>query len=286
MVARSTLTAIGVGILALGLLAPAAAQAAPSRPDGQAMVRVEGGTASAKKVAKKEYRIVVPTSVDISWMGLVQGRTRVGEFTPSALAKGWQRLGFRNGKKALTTLTWVAPGAKKQTNVLVKVTKPRINSGGQLTFLAYTKMGALPSTMPEFSINIALASPFAKVQSRDTSFAAFTINPDGSSAVAVTQSSNSTGYINWAAYNGAPACQPQLVVKSGTTKNFGGTCGNGHVDNQWGPLGNMSTIIFTPASNGVYGTVTMEFGYTPTGDRQFLFNHTVAQWDTSGHNTM
>lgn len=286
MKARMTTAALSAGLMGFALLAPAAAQAAPSKPDGQAFVRVEGGTAYTAKKSSKEYRVVVPDGVDISWMGVVNGRTRVGAFTSSTLVDSWKRLGFRDGKRALTTVSWQMPGAKTPSNVLVRLTNPRINADGQLTFLAYSKHTVLPKELPGFSINIAMAQPFARAQTRDTSFAAFTINPDGSSAVAVTESQNTTAYIKWASYNGAPACPPQLTVHSGTSKNFGATCGNGHIDNQFGPTGKYSTIIFSGASNGVYGTVTMQFGYTPTGEKQFVFNQTVAQWDSNGNNTM
>ena len=96
MKTRWTLAALACGALALGLLAPGAVGAAPSaeKPSGKAIVRIDGGTAYAKKKAKGSYRVVVPDGAQIDWMGEVTGKgVRSGSFTPKALVAGWVSLG-------------------------------------------------------------------------------------------------------------------------------------------------------------------------------------------------
>lgn len=112
MKSRTALTAIAaLAVLAVGLTAPVTAQAAPKRPDGAALVRIDGGTAYAKKLSERKYRIVVPQGVSIRWMGPVKGRTTTGTFTPKALIAGWKALGHADGRKAFTTLGWTEKGS-------------------------------------------------------------------------------------------------------------------------------------------------------------------------------
>ncbi|MGI9196616.1 MAG: hypothetical protein ACR2KE_04050 [Candidatus Nanopelagicales bacterium] len=156
MKARWVFASVAAGALALGLLAPGTAGAAPTaqKPSGQALVRIDGGTAYAKAKSKGQYRIVVPDGAKITWLGGVSGKkTRIGTFTPKALVAGWQRLGHRDGSKAETTLTWVEAGAKAPTFRAAGLSKPRINADGQLTFLAQVK-GKLPTQMVDFAINV------------------------------------------------------------------------------------------------------------------------------------
>lgn len=159
MRARSIVASLAVGALALGLLAPVAANAAPTvdKPSGKALVRVDGGTAVVKKLGKGEYRIIAPKGAKVSWFGEVSGKgMRVGSFTPGALVGAWAAMGHRDGAKATTALTWVAPGDKRPTVVPAGLSKPRVNKSGELTFVA-TLDGRLPTSMKDFSINVQRA---------------------------------------------------------------------------------------------------------------------------------
>lgn len=172
MKARWALAALASGALVLGLVAPGAASAAPAgavatsptaqKPSGKALVRIDGGTAYAKKKAKNEYRIVVPDGADIEWLGEVAGKgVRTGNFTPEALVAGWAKLGHSDKAKAITTLTWVEAGAKRPTFRAAQLWKPRVNSSGQLTFMA--KANRLPQQMVDFAINVNRASKGARM---------------------------------------------------------------------------------------------------------------------------
>lgn len=149
--------AVVIGLLPLaGTQAQAAEVAAiAAAPAGQALIRIDGGTAYARMKSPGQYRIVVPRGASVQWYGEVAGgRTAVGTFSPRALVAGWVKLGHRDGAGALTTLTWTKAGAATPTFRQAQLTKPRINSDGQLTFLAAPTAGGLPKKMKTFSINI------------------------------------------------------------------------------------------------------------------------------------
>ena len=113
-------------MLTLGLLAPVAASfatavdttAAPVavKPDGEALIYIAGFIARAEKTGRLRYRIVIPAGAEISWLGMRGGEGRVGTFTPKALVAAWLRMGYRNGKKAVATLTWRDTGEKRRAN--------------------------------------------------------------------------------------------------------------------------------------------------------------------------
>lgn len=161
---RIGLTALAAGALALGLVVPGAATAAPDvtpqaeKPSGKALVRIDTGVAITKEQAKGTYRIVVPTDAFIGWMGEANGRGRVGEFSPKALVGAWATLGHSDGSRAEATLTWVKKGETKPTFRLANLEKPRISAAGKLTFIAKVE-GKLPKNMHGFSINISRPAP-------------------------------------------------------------------------------------------------------------------------------
>lgn len=165
MKVRRALPALGVAVLAMSLLplASTQVQAAESSvatapavaPAGQALIRIDGGTAYARKKSHGQYRVVVPQGASVQWYGEVAGgKTAVGTFSPKALVAGWVRLGHRDGAPALTTLTWSKAGRATPTFRQAQLSKPRINADGQLTFLASPTTGGLPERMKAFSINI------------------------------------------------------------------------------------------------------------------------------------
>ena len=160
MKVRIGLAALAAGALALGLVAPGAATAAPQaeKPSGKALVRIDTGVAITKEQSKGTYRIVVPTGAFIGWMGEANGRGRVGEFSPKALVGAWAKLGHSDSNPAEATLTWVKKGETKPTFRLATLEKPRISEAGKLTFIAKLE-GKLPKNMNGFSINISRPAP-------------------------------------------------------------------------------------------------------------------------------
>ena len=213
---RWTLSALACGALALGLLAPGAVGAAPSaeKPSGKAIVRIDGGTAYAKKKAKGSYRVVVPDGAQIDWMGEVTGKgVRSGSFTPKALVAGWVKMGNRS--PALTTLTWTRSGSKSPDHASAYLSKPRVNSDGQLTFIAKTNYGdALPQTLPGFSINITRASTGTR------SFTIYGPNVpiDGSTWAVGAATDVTKGYVDfWAGTTAPKTCRQSTPIVAGTT---------------------------------------------------------------------
>lgn len=154
------LAALAAGALALGLVAPGAATAAPKveKPSGKALVRIDTGVAITKEQSKGTYRIVVPTGAFIGWMGEANGRDRVGEFSPKALVGAWSTLGHSDSNRATATLTWVKRGESKPTFVAATLEKPAISEAGKLTFIAKLDR-KLPKNMNDFTININRAAP-------------------------------------------------------------------------------------------------------------------------------
>lgn len=295
MHARWGLVALASGVLALGLLAPAAGNAAPKaeKPSGQALVRIDGGTAYAKKKAKREYRIVVPDGAEISWMGEVDGKgTRIGTFTPKALVAGWNRLGFRDGARALTTLTWAEAGSPRGTGSAATLSSPRVNADGQLTFLAKVTGGPLPKQMVDFSINIARAETRMRTQARAGWTTVFPTYPfDSTFGVQATVTSDTSVSVTWPASSG-PANPCREVIKVAVTVGFvnfpGFPCGDGTVMGT-DTKGNANYVQFDPswtASHLGVGKVFVYLTFQATTGSSFSYKALVAQWDTGGNNMM
>jgi len=166
---RIALAGLATGALALGLLvAPGAATAAPvapaaqpraEKPSGEAFVRIDKGAAKATEISKGSYRIVVPRGADIGWLGNVTGKgPRIGAYTPKALIAGWSRLGNADPNRATATLTWNNTGADRSIVRAVTFKAPRVDSKGQLVFVAKVE-GKLPKSLRNFSINVYPTEP-------------------------------------------------------------------------------------------------------------------------------
>lgn len=163
----AAVVAAGLASSTLALAAPAAqavvppsASAAVATPTGKALVRVDGGTAYAKKIARNKYRFAVPAGASIQWYGEAGGEgLLIGSFTPSALVQGWQRLGHRAGVGALATIAWGSKGDTLPTAIQARVWNPRVSKDGLLVFTARAERSeqAIPQTLPGFSINILRA---------------------------------------------------------------------------------------------------------------------------------
>lgn len=290
----SALAAAAVIALAFGALTPPATQAAQTRPDGEALVRIDGGTAYAKKLSKREYRIVVPQGASIRWMGPVNGRTTSGTFSPKALIAGWKALGHSDGKKAFTTLGWTEQGSGRQTFATVNISKPRINSQGQMTFLVDPLRSRLSTTMKNFSINVTWAQS-RTTRSYPTTFAPQNVdskkNPTAQ-VQAVLQGPSNASVTFYAVSTPATPCWTygiNLNVQSeqNLVKIPGTNCGNGHIDNKL-PTTYLtySQVFWSQAVYPYDGSVTVSYGYTPTGGTSFPWAFTVASFDEDGNDTM
>lgn len=291
MKARLALIALASGALALGLLAPGAVSAAPKaeKPSGKAVVHIDGGTAYAKKKAKGEYRIVVPDGAQIDWMGEVEGKgTRVGTFTPKALIAGWARMGHRDGSKAATTVTWKNPGDEVETFLQVYLAKPRINSDGQMTFLASTLAKApLPQKLENFSINVRIAS--------DPTTRAFTV----SGPYIYFDSANTTfvyayatdvaaGQVYFAYQQATNTCQQGIFLGGSIKYTFPGNfaCGVTFTVNATTTDGAASYAVMAPpppgSSNSTVGNINASFSVTPKGQKAFDIKQTLMSYTKGG----
>lgn len=295
MNARLGLVALASVAIAMGLLSPGAVSAAPKpeKPSGQALVRIDGGTAYAKKKDKREYRIVVPDGAEITWMGEVSGKgTLTGAFTPKALVTGWNRLGFRDGARAFTTLTWAEAGSPRGTGSAAVLWSPRVNADGQLTFLAKVTGGPLPKEMVDFSINIARAETRMRVQSRSTWTTVFPTYPfDSTFGVQATVTSDASVSVTWPASSG-PANPCRDVIKVNVNTGFvnfpGFPCGDGTVKGT-DTKGNANYVQFDPTwtqSHPGVGKVFVYLTFQPTTGSSFSYKALVAQWDSGGNNIM
>ena len=295
MKARLGLVALAAGSVALSLLAPGTVSAAPKaeKPSGQALVRIDGGTAYAKKKDKREYRIVVPDGAEITWLGEVSGKgTRTGTFTPKALVAGWNRLGFRDGARALTTLTWAEAGSPRGTGSAATLSSPRVNADGQLTFLAKVTGGPLPQEMVDFSINIARAETRMRTQPRSGWTTVFPVYPfDSTFGVQATVTSDASVSVTWPASSG-PANPCREVIKVNVNTGFvnfpGFPCGDVTVKST-DKNGDGNYVQFDPtwtASHPGVGKVFVYLTIQPATGSAMSYKALVAQWDTGGNNML
>lgn len=291
MKARLALVALASGALALGALAPAAVSAAPKaeKPSGTALVHIDGGTAYAEKKAKGEYRIIVPDGAQIDWMGEVEGKgTRVGTFTPKALVAGWARMGHRDGSKATTTVTWKNAGDPVETFRQVYLAKPRINSDGQVTFLASTLAKApLPQKLENFSINVRIASdpatrsftvfgPYVYLDSAKTTF------------VFANATDVAAGQVYFAYQQASNTCRQGIFLGGSIPYTFPGAfpCGTTITVNATTTDGAASNAVMAlPPPNSTSSTVgyiNASFSVTPKGQAAFDIKQTLTAYTKGG----
>lgn len=282
---------VSAGVACLGVLLPTAGLAvevSPSAPDGEALVRVDGGTAYAKKLKNAGYRIVMPQRASIVWLGGIGGRTATGAFTPKALVAGWAKMGHGDGKTAITTILWSESGVV--SSALVKVGKPRINSAGQVTFRVNPRGYTLPAQMRDFSLNVSWADP-SPVTSRDypISFKTFGVDPPswGTAFVSAAVQNYASATVTFKNYTGLmcasigiPLAQ-KYTIQIPTT-----TCGNGRIDNKYNYGKSVSQVLYSQSTPTSRGSIVLNFGYTPTGGTQFPWAGTIAEWDDDGNNTL
>lgn len=157
---------LSVAVLVAGLSTPGVAQADPptdvsaraSAEPTRAFVRIDGGTAYAKKAGKHRYTVRVPKGAGVQWLGEADGKPdQYGTLTPKKLAKVWTRMGHREGVGVQSTITWRKSGTDYTSFTDALVSDPRINGKGDLVFDARTAGGRLPQVLPDFSFNISPA---------------------------------------------------------------------------------------------------------------------------------
>lgn len=282
---RRALTAVACSAVLVAAGVPAASQATATavRPSGEALVRVDGGTAYAKDLGKGKYRIVVPEGASITWLGEVSGQaTQSGTFTPKALVAGWARLGHRDGAKALTTLVWGK--GTSEVSTLAFLAKPRINADGQMTFVTRPAGQALPKQMVDFSINMMRASN-GRVQ-RDWSTTFSPIQIDQTAFIQATAANNDSATVTWSEASGyTTGCRGPIALPgaNGLTVNFGGfACGDLTVNGKTFPGGSISSNVKLVPSGGANGYVKATFGVTPPNGNAFTFDQNIAQWTGGG----
>lgn len=254
-------------------------------PSGQALVRIDGGTAYTRKTGKHSYKLLLPEGAKVSWMGEVNGKgLRVGSFSHKGLVKGWQRLGHRSGVGAMSTLAW------GEESSLALVSDPRINADGALVFKASTRQ-PLPKTLPSFSLNInrAVKTPrypvyFDPFNFSSTARAQASAGGDWSASVAFQQlSSDGKTWVNCVS-----STNPGELPIKPNPYNFP----NGKKFFSWGPTtcGGVTFLASAPGEGGTYiNSLTFvgwqSGGYTYakiTGEfalaGNFTFLGTIAQW--------
>ena len=282
MKARLCLAALASAALALGFIGPVAlaAQQAAEQPAARAYVRVDGGTAYAKKQAKREYRIVMPKGADVTWLGPVtSGATHAGSFTKKGLIAGWTRLGYAS-KPAEATLMWGRVGNRPPETRTATVSKPRINADGQLTFVAKVK-GTLPAEMSDFSINLAPGSDGR--QSRYPVQLGSWYIDNTTAYVNVKATGDSDATVHWS----CSSTRPDIALSKSTSVlavNLQGfACGditvNGHT-----PDGDYSAVWLSYPShqNGEMSSVGVDVGVTAANGSQFEWAYTIGSWGKNG----
>lgn len=201
-------------------------------------------------------------------------------------------MGYRDGVRAFTTLSWLPKGAERHARMVVRLTNPRLDDTGRLVFVAKTRGFALPRTLKEFSLDIAQSS--ALRQSRWTlGFPAFNIDTAGTGQVQVTSVVNDAkATVSWPQPGNTanPTCRGVININPPQDEvDFPGfACGTGQV-NGTGTDGYSSYVTFYSSrdafQNGV-GSVYACFGYTPQQGAKVNWCNTIAQWDSSGRSTL
>lgn len=286
---RWAVVALASGTLALGLLAPGAVTAAPkpTKPSGEAMVRIDGGNARAIERGSKIYRIVMPREAAILWLGDSDRRPTIGTLGRKGLIKAWARMGHSSsGESAMATITWLARGDARPTYVGAYVGKPKVGTDGMLTFLARTA-DPLPATLPNFTLNIA--RPVRDVSGPTVRAGyplKFPVNVASSTVgVQATATADTTATVVFGATsNGAitSACSKPASQNLSSTADyitFGGTCG----DTTWsgGVLSffPMQAGISTSSSQIQMSATVVVKGGSPSS---FPWNFNMGQWKSGG----
>ena len=284
MKTRLCMAALASGALAFAFVGPIAhaAPQAAEQPAARAYVRVDGGTAYAKKTSKHEYRIVMPKGAEVTWLGPVaSGATHAGTFTKKGLIAGWTRLGYAS-RPAGATLMWGRDGNRPPETRSATVSKPRINADGQLTFVAKVK-GTLPPAMSDFSINLAPGS--SGRQSRYPVQLGSWYIDNTAAYVNVKATGDSDATVHWSCSTARPDISLSKSTSVLEVNLQGFACGdvtvNGHT-----PDGDFSAVWLSYPShqNGEMSTVGIDIGVTVANGQSFDWAYNLATWGKSGAN--
>ncbi|MFM9134477.1 MAG: hypothetical protein ACKOT0_03440 [bacterium] len=324
MKTRWTIVGLAAGALALGLIAPVTASGAPvadpagvpaaDKPQGEALVYVAGGAARAKKIGHLRYRITVPPGSQISWLGMRDGEGHVGTFTPKALVAAWKGMGYRDGVKAIATLTWGDTSEKRDGYHALAILKaPQLTAEGNLVFRVRTIKRELPRTLKYLDVHVNRATALAPVPTSrgvvadpapvddtwTTTFAPVAIDANATAWVQAIVSNDSVADVVWPATIDPNPCRTPVETSTDhqTTVFPGFPCGDGTVNSHYPiPMGREEIMVdldsevqfqaTTQAYDGVTGEVYIELGYTPTGGGEFYFAQIIALWDRRGQNLM
>lgn len=285
MKTRWGLVGLASAALAAGLLVPVSVSAAPdaAKPSGEALVRIDGGTAQAERTGRGLYRVTLPRESSIKWMGETNRKLAVGTIGRKGLVAAWTRLGHSaSGKGAMTTLTWQRPGDKRPTYVGAFIAKPKVNADGQLTFLAKT-VGALPSSLPNFSVNIARPDHDSRA-TRSSYPLSFPVNASSSTvgvhAIAIDDNHAAVEFVKHSNGVVTGLCGTPATINMSTNSSappaylFAGTCG----DTTW----QSGSVTFYSASQHagsaqlqMSAVVTVKKDSGPTG---FKWNFNMGEW--------
>lgn len=271
--------------------APGLAQAAPMKPEGFALVSVDGGTATSKEIGKHRYRITTPMQSQVHWIGRVKGKgDQSGTFTRQELITRWTKLGYRPDKGAPATLSWWDGASGMMQTKSALITNPKVNADGNLVFTAKVvdrDGNRLPSTMPDFIISMqrpdsvdvrgypiywpleTLSSTFGWIVSTgaDTSGSAQFLYKDSSGSWVPCVDENGVPIPNASASGTAPGSPP--------FKGF--TCGNASV---------LTSVLYTyisyPWTKQSVSITVCTYAEVPTGGTPVKRCGTKYSWATPG----
>lgn len=173
MRSRLTITALSLAVMAAGIIAtPVTAQAADPKPSSDAVIRMETGTAYAKEIGERRYRITLPEEATIQWLGQATGGDVPprGELSAKGLTRAWTDFGHQSRVGVPTRVTWDVAGRDYTDFRSGFVSQPRLNDAGRLVVTFETERGRLPKVLPDFTLNISPANEPARPQARTTTY--------------------------------------------------------------------------------------------------------------------
>ncbi len=222
-----------VALIALPLVGvSSAAEAGPLMPSQGAIVRIDTGTAYAKELGNHKYRITLPAQPNIQWMGMPPegGVAPTGLLKPQDVAKAWTALGHQSNVGVPTRITWNDAGVEWTDFRSGYLTNPRIGKDGRLTFTMKTERGGLPTTLPNFSLNISPAEP----QPRTTYQATFNVGIYGTTnmALSITATSKTEATMSFVIKDSTGA----WTICPGTTSPLVTMSGEARKDYYYGPV--------------------------------------------------
>lgn len=204
-----------------------AAQATPSKPVPDSIVRMDTGTAYSKALGNHRYSVSLPAKPNIQWMGTPRdgGLPPMGTLKPQDVAKAWTALGHRANVGVPTRVTWNAPGEDFTDWRSGYLTNPRMGKDGRLTVTLSGVRGGLPKVLPDFTLNVSPSSETPR-----TSYPAVfyvTIAGTADKALSITANSLVAGNMtvdskddsgNWATCSGV--ADPLISMGGPNRKNF------------------------------------------------------------------